>query len=114
MYRRLYDLLTAIQMHGGGKARAAVFFAAFAFFLAQLCVNVSFRFTSLQSVFHITKGKKRVDSGAFKHSFLITTVSFLTFSSIFSTKDRGKRQCRLFTEQRLSETVTMHRQKQTG
>jgi hypothetical protein len=39
-YRRLYDLLTAIQMHGGGAARAAVFFAAFAFFMAQLCVNV--------------------------------------------------------------------------
>ncbi|KAF9471477.1 hypothetical protein BDN70DRAFT_845311 [Pholiota conissans] len=37
---KLYDLLEAIQMHGGKGARAAVFFAAFAFFLSQLCVNV--------------------------------------------------------------------------
>ncbi|KAK7473185.1 hypothetical protein VKT23_001284 [Stygiomarasmius scandens] len=37
---RLYDLLEAIQTHGGPAARAAVFFAAFAFFLSQLCVNV--------------------------------------------------------------------------
>jgi NCS1 family nucleobase:cation symporter-1 len=38
--RKLYDLLEAIQTHGGNGARAAVFFAAFAFFLSQLCVNV--------------------------------------------------------------------------
>jgi NCS1 family nucleobase:cation symporter-1 len=37
---KLYDLLEAIQRHGGAGARAAVFFAAFAFFLSQLCVNV--------------------------------------------------------------------------
>ncbi|KAL1693530.1 permease for cytosine/purines, uracil, thiamine, allantoin-domain-containing protein [Schizophyllum commune] len=37
---KLYDLLEAIQRHGGPSARAAVFFAAFAFFLSQLCVNV--------------------------------------------------------------------------
>ncbi|RDB26775.1 Allantoin permease [Hypsizygus marmoreus] len=37
---KLYDLLQAIQRHGGKGARAAVFSAAFAFFLAQLCVNV--------------------------------------------------------------------------
>ncbi|KAF9050257.1 NCS1 nucleoside transporter family [Panaeolus papilionaceus] len=37
---KLYDLLEAIQMHEGKGARAAVFFAAFAFFLSQLCVNV--------------------------------------------------------------------------
>lgn len=37
---KLYDLLEAIQRHGGPGARAAVFFAAFAFFLSQLCVNV--------------------------------------------------------------------------
>ncbi|KAJ7675656.1 permease for cytosine/purines, uracil, thiamine, allantoin-domain-containing protein [Mycena polygramma] len=37
---KLYDLLEAIQTHGGNGARAAVFFAAFAFFLSQLCVNV--------------------------------------------------------------------------
>ncbi len=41
VFRKLYDLLTAIQTHGGKGARAAVFFAAFAFFLSQLCVNVS-------------------------------------------------------------------------
>lgn len=39
-YRKLYDLLQAIQEHGGVGARAAVFFASFAFFLSQLCVNV--------------------------------------------------------------------------
>ncbi|KAJ7814526.1 permease for cytosine/purines, uracil, thiamine, allantoin-domain-containing protein [Mycena olivaceomarginata] len=38
--QKLYDLLEAIQTHGGNGARAAVFFAAFAFFLSQLCVNV--------------------------------------------------------------------------
>ncbi|EPQ55582.1 hypothetical protein GLOTRDRAFT_138462 [Gloeophyllum trabeum ATCC 11539] len=37
---RLYDLLQAIQEHGGNGTRAAVFFAAFAFFLSQICVNV--------------------------------------------------------------------------
>ncbi|KAJ3563465.1 hypothetical protein NP233_g8927 [Leucocoprinus birnbaumii] len=37
---KLYDLLEAIQRHGGNGARAAVFFAAFAFFLSQLCMNV--------------------------------------------------------------------------
>ncbi|THU96771.1 hypothetical protein K435DRAFT_663833 [Dendrothele bispora CBS 962.96] len=37
---RLYDLLEAIQMYSGPGARAAVFFAAFAFFLSQICVNV--------------------------------------------------------------------------
>ncbi|KAF8977043.1 permease for cytosine/purines, uracil, thiamine, allantoin-domain-containing protein [Cyathus striatus] len=37
---KLYDLLEAIQSHGGKGARAAVFFAAFAFFLSQICVNV--------------------------------------------------------------------------
>ncbi|KIJ46308.1 hypothetical protein M422DRAFT_165532 [Sphaerobolus stellatus SS14] len=37
---KLYDLLEAIQTHGGNGTRAAVFFAAFAFFLSQLCVNV--------------------------------------------------------------------------
>ncbi|KAF7439810.1 hypothetical protein PC9H_000146 [Pleurotus ostreatus] len=37
---KLYDLLEAIQMHEGPGARAAVFFAAFAFFLSQVCVNV--------------------------------------------------------------------------
>ncbi|KAH8093863.1 NCS1 nucleoside transporter family [Cristinia sonorae] len=37
---RLYDLLGAIQRHEGPGARAAVFFAAFAFLLAQICVNV--------------------------------------------------------------------------
>ncbi|KAJ8521119.1 hypothetical protein ONZ45_g2166 [Pleurotus djamor] len=36
---KLYDLLEAIQKHQGPGARAAVFFAAFAFFLSQLCVN---------------------------------------------------------------------------
>jgi nucleobase:cation symporter-1, NCS1 family len=38
--RRLYDLLEAIQKHEGPAARAPVFFAAFAFFLSQICVNV--------------------------------------------------------------------------
>ncbi|KAJ8076626.1 hypothetical protein PM082_001049 [Marasmius tenuissimus] len=37
---RLYDLLEAIQKHSGPGARAAVFFASFAFFLSQICVNV--------------------------------------------------------------------------
>ncbi|PPQ99769.1 hypothetical protein CVT24_009672 [Panaeolus cyanescens] len=37
---KLYDLLQAIQMHEGKGARAAVFFAAFAFFLSQISVNV--------------------------------------------------------------------------
>ncbi|THH30303.1 hypothetical protein EUX98_g3890 [Antrodiella citrinella] len=37
---KLYDLLQAIQTHGGTGSRAAVFFAAFAFFLAQVSVNV--------------------------------------------------------------------------
>ncbi|KIJ46307.1 hypothetical protein M422DRAFT_226826 [Sphaerobolus stellatus SS14] len=37
---KLYDLLQAIQTHGGNGVRAAVFFAGFAFFLSQLCVNV--------------------------------------------------------------------------
>lgn len=41
LYRKLYDLLTAIQKHGGSRARAAVFFAAFAFFLSQMSVTVS-------------------------------------------------------------------------
>jgi nucleobase:cation symporter-1, NCS1 family len=36
----LYDLLEAIQTHGGNGARAAVFFAAFAFMLSQMCVNI--------------------------------------------------------------------------
>lgn len=38
---KLYDLLQAIQEHGGPGARAAVFFAAFAFFVSQLSVNVT-------------------------------------------------------------------------
>lgn len=38
--RRLYDLFEAIQTHGGPGARAAVFFAATAFFLSQLSVTV--------------------------------------------------------------------------
>ena len=38
--RKLYDLFSAIQRHGGAGARAAVFFASFAFFLSQLCVTV--------------------------------------------------------------------------
>ncbi|KAE9405891.1 hypothetical protein BT96DRAFT_988134 [Gymnopus androsaceus JB14] len=37
---KLYDLLQAIQINGGNGARAAVFFAAFAFMLSQMCVNV--------------------------------------------------------------------------
>ncbi|KAL1747881.1 permease for cytosine/purines, uracil, thiamine, allantoin-domain-containing protein [Schizophyllum fasciatum] len=37
---KLYDLLEAIQRNSSPSARAAVFFAAFAFFLSQLCVNV--------------------------------------------------------------------------
>ncbi|KAI0694040.1 permease for cytosine/purines, uracil, thiamine, allantoin-domain-containing protein [Cytidiella melzeri] len=37
---KLYDLLTAIQNHGGAKARAAVFFASFAFFLSQMSVTI--------------------------------------------------------------------------
>ncbi|KAE9405158.1 hypothetical protein BT96DRAFT_1015817 [Gymnopus androsaceus JB14] len=37
---KLYDLLEAIQTNGGNGARAAVFFAAFAFMLSQMCVNV--------------------------------------------------------------------------
>ncbi|KXN85959.1 Allantoin permease, partial [Leucoagaricus sp. SymC.cos] len=37
---KLYDLLEAIQKHGGNGSRAAVFFAAFAFFLSQICMNV--------------------------------------------------------------------------
>ncbi|KAI0719234.1 NCS1 nucleoside transporter family [Fomitopsis betulina] len=37
---RLYDLFEAIQTHGGPGARAAVFFAATAFFLSQLSVTV--------------------------------------------------------------------------
>ncbi|KAF5326815.1 hypothetical protein D9619_004458 [Psilocybe cf. subviscida] len=37
--RKLYDLLEAIQKHESGTARAAVFFAAFAFFLSQVSVN---------------------------------------------------------------------------
>ncbi|KAF5309169.1 hypothetical protein D9619_012709 [Psilocybe cf. subviscida] len=38
---KLYDLLEAIQLHEGTSgARAAVFFAAFAFFLSQVSVNV--------------------------------------------------------------------------
>jgi NCS1 family nucleobase:cation symporter-1 len=38
---KLYDLLEAIQIHEGTSgARAAVFFAAFAFFLSQVSVNV--------------------------------------------------------------------------
>lgn len=40
IYRKVYDLLQAIQNHGGAGARAAVFFAATAFFLSQICVNV--------------------------------------------------------------------------
>jgi len=36
----LYDLLQAIQRHEGPAARAAVFFAAFAFFVSQLCVGI--------------------------------------------------------------------------
>ena len=35
----MYDLFEAIQTHGGSSARAAVFLAAFAFFLSQLAVN---------------------------------------------------------------------------
>ncbi|KAJ3554747.1 hypothetical protein NM688_g2946 [Phlebia brevispora] len=37
---KLYDLFAAIQRHGGARARAAVFFASFTFFLAQLCVTI--------------------------------------------------------------------------
>lgn len=37
---KLYDLLEAIQIHEGPVARVAVFFAALAFFLSQLCVNI--------------------------------------------------------------------------
>ncbi|KIK64352.1 hypothetical protein GYMLUDRAFT_220841 [Collybiopsis luxurians FD-317 M1] len=37
---KLYDLLEAIQTHSGNGARAAVFFAAFAFMLSQMCVNI--------------------------------------------------------------------------
>jgi NCS1 family nucleobase:cation symporter-1 len=37
---KFYDLLETIQKHGGGGTRAAVFFAASAFLLSQLCVNV--------------------------------------------------------------------------
>lgn len=40
VHRKLYDLLEAIQTNGGNGARAAVFFAAFAFMLSQMCVNV--------------------------------------------------------------------------
>ena len=39
--RKLYDLFAAIQRYGGSGARAAVFFASLAFFLAQLGVTVS-------------------------------------------------------------------------
>ncbi|KAH7913086.1 NCS1 nucleoside transporter family [Hygrophoropsis aurantiaca] len=37
---KLYDLLEAIQMNEGPAARAGVFFAAFAFLISQLCVNI--------------------------------------------------------------------------
>ncbi|KAI0804605.1 permease for cytosine/purines, uracil, thiamine, allantoin-domain-containing protein [Irpex lacteus] len=37
---KLYDLLAAIQRHGSHKARAAVFFASFAFFLSQMSVTI--------------------------------------------------------------------------
>jgi cytosine/uracil/thiamine/allantoin permease len=41
-YRKTFDLLEAIQIHEGTSgARAAVFFCGLAFFLSQLCVNVS-------------------------------------------------------------------------
>jgi hypothetical protein len=39
-FRRLYNLFEAIQTHGGPGTRAAVFFAAFSFFLSQISVNV--------------------------------------------------------------------------
>ncbi|KAI0085217.1 permease for cytosine/purines, uracil, thiamine, allantoin-domain-containing protein [Irpex rosettiformis] len=37
---KLYDLLAAIQRHGSSRARAAVFFASFAFFLSQMSVTI--------------------------------------------------------------------------
>ena len=50
MLRKLYDLLAAIQRHGSSKARAAVFFASFAFFLSQMSVTVSSLFVRIYSV----------------------------------------------------------------
>lgn len=37
---KLYDLLAAIQRHGGAGARAAVFFASLAFFVSQMSVTI--------------------------------------------------------------------------